>query len=149
MTGREGGSGPSPDGAAGEAAARGGNGAAWWAGLAPVPFTAPPSPDRFGEWWRFRWSCRRLDKLARVLARQGWGTAKRYGQSPPALHVFAPDAPMVGDTVTVIRGDHSWWFRSSTGGWLGPCSEAWRAAESLTALLGLWGISVRTSRRRS
>ncbi|MDL4773622.1 hypothetical protein [Actinomadura xylanilytica] len=97
----------------------------------------------FAERWRFRWACRRLDKLARDLGLLGWGTERRYEQMPPVLHVFAPDAPIVGDSVTVVRGALYWWYLSSTGAWLGPCSESWRAADSATALLAMWGIEPR------
>lgn len=108
----------------------------------------PPSSGEFARWmgrqrWLLRWSCRRLDRLARELRRNGWATEQRYepGHVPPVLHVFAENAPAVGDSVTVVRGPVVWWYRSSTGAWLGPCMEPWRAAESVTALLGMWGIS--------
>jgi hypothetical protein len=102
---------------------------------------APSSPDRFAARWRHRRSCRRLDRLAEELGRKGWDTLRRYEQSPPALRVYRQNLVGIGESVTVVRGTVIWWYRSSSGAWLGPCIEPWRAVESVTALLGLWGIT--------
>lgn len=132
---------PSPDGAARQGAAPEGRETARSVGIPPSRPAALSSPERFVVQWRLRWACRRLDRLARELSRQGWATEQRYGQSPPVLHVFPKDAPLVGDSVLVVRGPVWWWYRSSTGAWLGPCAEPWRAAESVTALLAMWGVT--------
>lgn len=124
------------------------NGAVRPVSVPPGTPAVPPSLLSFGEEWRWRWACRRLDRLARELHRGGWSTRRRYGHVPPVLHVFAADSPSVGDSVTVVRGPVLWWFRSSAGAWLGPCWEPWRAAESVTALLGMWGITPGRGRRR-
>ncbi|MFC5754986.1 hypothetical protein [Actinomadura rugatobispora] len=105
--------------------------------ISPDASAAPSFTDR----WKRRWACRRLDRLARELRRQGWATERRYGQEPPVLHVFSKNAPVVGDSILVVRGPGLWWFQSSTGAWLGQCTQPWRAADSVTALLGVWGIT--------
>lgn len=101
----------------------------------------PSSPDGLAPRWRHRRSCRRLDLLAEGLERKGWDVLRRYEQSPPTLHVYRRSVVGVGESVTVVRGAVIWWYRSSTGAWLGPCAEPWRAVESVTALLGVWGIT--------
>jgi hypothetical protein len=129
---------PSPDGAASREAAPWGDEKA--ARSVDIPPDAPAAPS-FGDRWKRRWACRRLDRLARELRRHGWATEQRYEQDPPVLHVFAERAPVVGDSIVVVRDARFWWFQSSTGAWLGQCTQPWRAAESVTALLGMWGIT--------
>ncbi|GAA2441041.1 hypothetical protein GCM10010191_66430 [Actinomadura vinacea] len=112
------------------------------------------SPDAsaalsFADQWKRRWACRRLDRLARELRRQGWATERRYGQNPPVLHVFPKSAPLVGDSISVVREPKLWWFRSSTGAWLGQCTQPWRAADSITMLMAMWGITPRGRRGAS
>ena len=116
---------------------RGDEKAARSVGNPPDPSAAPS----FVERWKRRWACRRLDRLARELRRYGWATRKRYEQDPPTLRVFPEEAPSVGDSIVVIRGPGLWWFQSSTGAWLGQCTQPWRAAETATELLRLWGIN--------
>ena len=132
---------PSPGGAdMGGSASLGDEKAARSVGIPPGTSAAPSSSFSFR--WMLRWSCRRLDRLARELRREGWWTVARYNQDPPVLHVVPPDAPKVGDSIMVVKGPVFWWYQSSTGAWLGPCYEPWRAAESVTALMRMWGLTV-------
>lgn len=132
--------GSSPEGAAGRAAPAGGEGKAARPAGVPPASSAAPSSESFRERWRTRWACRRLDRLARDLGRIGWVSAPRYSNSPPELLVRASLTSSIGDTVSVVRGERLWWYRSSTGAWLGPCYAPSRAAETLGELLRSWGI---------
>jgi hypothetical protein len=109
-------------------------------GVPPGTSAALPSPDSFAQRWLNRWACRRLDRLGRELRRLGWATDLRAEVTPPLLRVFPPGDRSVGDSVKVVRGQFFWWFQSSTGAWLGPCTEPWRAADSVAAQFRMWGV---------
>ncbi|WP_433228975.1 hypothetical protein [Actinomadura formosensis] len=81
---------------------------------------------------------RRLNRLARALRRHGWRAQRRYTGPRPVLRVFFPDAPCLGDSVTVTAGDGGWWYRSSTGELLAPCSDVDLAVSLVTTSLGRW-----------
>ncbi|MFA1544525.1 hypothetical protein [Actinomadura monticuli] len=66
-----------------------------------------------------------LNRLARALRRRGWTVDRRYAETRPMLRVFFPDAPCLGDTVTIAAGDGGWWYRSITG-------NCWRPARIWT-----------------
>lgn len=99
-----------------------------------------PLPGWSSSWWRAWWTRRRLDRLARELRREGWTTARRYGQTPLTLRVFSESVPCLGESITVVRrrGSAVSWYRSSTGALLAPCSQVEAAAHEITALLTPW-----------
>ncbi|WP_152563814.1 hypothetical protein [Actinomadura welshii] len=88
---------------------------------------------------------RRLDRLARALRRHGWTVDRRYLETLPMLRVFFPDAPCLGDSITVVSGDGGWWYRSSTGELLAPCSDLDLAVSQLSTLLERWVSAARLS----
>jgi hypothetical protein len=108
--------------------------------VSPGASTALFLPGWSSSWWRRRWTRRRLDRLARELRREGWTTARRYGQTPLTLRVFSASAPCLGESITVVRprGAVVWWYRSSTGALLAPSSQVKTAAVETTALLTPW-----------
>ncbi|GAA2091821.1 hypothetical protein [Actinomadura alba] len=110
-----------------------------------VPPSAPVAPP-----WAARWRMRRhLDRLARELRRAGWSSLTRYEESPPSLRVFAARVPCVGETVTVVAGPgKAWWFRSSLGHRIAPCSDVVGAAWEIAVLLTPWVAAALTPRRR-
>ncbi|MGI5163221.1 hypothetical protein ACQEU3_02570 [Spirillospora sp. CA-253888] len=94
------------------------------------------------------WTRRRLDRLARAVRCMGWVAEPRYGDVPPMLRVYAADVPCIGDSVVAVRGvDAVWWFRSSTGTLLAPCTHPALAAIRMDALLTPWVAAARASPR--
>ncbi|WP_024934134.1 hypothetical protein [Actinomadura welshii] len=87
---------------------------------------------------------RRLNRLARALRRDGWTVERRYAETLPTLRVFFAGAPCLGDSVTVVSGDGGWWYRSSTGELLAPCSRVDLAVSQISTLLERW-VSVARS----
>ncbi|WP_207924071.1 hypothetical protein, partial [Actinomadura bangladeshensis] len=81
---------------------------------------------------------RLLNRLARALRRQGWTVDRRYFETPPMLRVFFPGAPCLGDSVTIAAGDGGWWYRSSTGELLAPCSDMELAVSRVMTALDRW-----------
>lgn len=88
-----------------------------------------------------------LNRLRRVLRRRGWTAERRYDESLPMLRVYSVGAPCVGDSITVVRGDGGWWYRSSTGELLAPCSRVGVAAWRVSALLLPWVSAARSSKK--
>ncbi|MBC6460880.1 hypothetical protein [Actinomadura sp. HBU206391] len=100
-----------------------------------IPPSAPDVPPRAVRWRAYRY----LDRLARELGRAGWSSVARYEESPPSLRVFAAPVPCVGETVTVVAGPGKvWWFRSSLGHRIAPCSDVAGAAWEIAVLLTPW-----------
>ncbi len=122
---------PSPDGAAPAlgGAALGEAEAARRVLIPPDALAALPRP------LTARWL---LNRLARALRRHGWTVDRRYAETRPMLRVFFPDAPCLGESVTVAAGDGGWWYRSSTGELLAPCSDMDRAVSQVTTALERW-----------
>jgi hypothetical protein len=83
--------------------------------------------------------------LARALRRQGWTVDRRYLETLPMLRVFFPGAPCLGDSITVVGGDGGWWYRSSTGELLAPCSRVDLAVSRISTLLERWVSVARSS----
>ncbi|GAA1551452.1 hypothetical protein GCM10009678_37940 [Actinomadura kijaniata] len=90
---------------------------------------------------------RHLNRLARALRRRGWRVERRFGTHPPLLHVYASEAPSVGESVLVADGPTAPWFRSSTGAYLAPCSDPARAIEAVTDQLTPWVAAALTPAR--
>ncbi|MBO2449162.1 hypothetical protein J4573_18810 [Actinomadura barringtoniae] len=88
-----------------------------------------------------------LNRLGRVLRRDGWCTERRYGQNPPLLRIYSEHLTWLGESVMVVRGPSQRVFISSTGSWLAPCSDGERAAEELSALLEPWVSAALAARR--
>ncbi|MFI6514040.1 hypothetical protein ACIBF1_00600 [Spirillospora sp. NPDC050679] len=68
-------------------------------------------------------------------------TERRDFETPVLLRVYPPAAPVVGDSICVVRDMAGWGYQSSTGKWLGLCSEPDVAADMVTgqfACFGLW-----------
>ncbi|CNF01253.1 Uncharacterised protein [Mycobacterium tuberculosis] len=120
---------PSPDGVAIGAAPLEGVEAARSVLIPPDALAVSPRP------WRSRLL---LDRLRRPLRREGWVAERRYDGSLVMLRVYSSAVPCIGDSITVVRGDGGWWFRSSTGDLLAPCSHVDLAASEVSALLGPW-----------
>lgn len=97
----------------------------------PSATLAPSSWDR----WRAR---RRLDALRRALHREGWATRRRYEDCPPLLQVYVEQAAHIGESVTVVRELHGWWFMACSGPYLAPCTDVEKAAGELAAWLTPW-----------
>ncbi|MCP9968465.1 hypothetical protein LUX57_27635 [Actinomadura madurae] len=81
---------------------------------------------------------RRLDRLARALRRRGWTVERRYAEPLPVLRMRFAEVAGLGESVTVVGGDGGWWYRSSTGELLAPCSDVERAALRVTTSLDRW-----------
>lgn len=81
---------------------------------------------------------RHLNRLARTLRRRGWTVDHRYAETRPILRVFFPDAPCLGDSITVAAGNGGWWYRSSTGELLAPCADIDLAVSRVTTALDRW-----------
>jgi hypothetical protein len=81
-----------------------------------------------------------LDSLAYELIRTGWAALPRYSAPQPALHVFAPAVPSVGESISVAPapGTEEHWYRSSTGSLLAPCTQPRDAARAVIAVLSPW-----------
>ena len=120
----------SPDGAAlGRGAAPGEAEAARRVLAPPDALAAPPRPLV---------ARRRLDRLRRALRREGWRTERKYGDVLIRLRVYAPGTLCIGESVTVVSVGGVWWYRSSTGVLLAPCSRVDLAVERVSALLMPW-----------
>ncbi len=91
---------------------------------------------------------RLLNRLARALRRRGWTVERRYAETLPMLRMHFPEVTGLGESVTVVGGDGGWWYRSSTGELLAPCSDvdlaALRVATSLDRWIAAAGSSWRT-----
>lgn len=120
---------PSPDGVATGAAPLEGAEAARSVLVPPDALAVSPRP------WRSRLL---LERLRRALRREGWVAQRRYGGSLVMLRVYSSAVPCIGDSITVVRGDGGWWFRSSTGDLLAPCSHVGLAVSEVSALLRPW-----------
>ncbi|WP_149260472.1 hypothetical protein [Actinomadura sp. K4S16] len=72
---------------------------------------------------------------------------RRYAKTLPMLRVHFPDVAGVGESVTVVRGDGRWWFRSSTGVLLAPCSDVGLAVSRVAVSLDEWVAAARSLRR--
>ncbi|WP_242883399.1 hypothetical protein [Actinomadura litoris] len=82
-----------------------------------VPSEVPPVLPR-------AWTARRLlNRLARALHQLGWRVERRDAKSVPILRVYFPKLAGLGDSVTVVREDGEWWYRSSTGELLASCTD--------------------------
>lgn len=79
-----------------------------------------------------------LERLRRALCREGWVAQRRYSGALVMLRVYSSAVPCIGDSITVVRGDGGWWFRSSTGDLLAPCSHVDLAAAEVSASLRPW-----------
>ncbi|WP_412516229.1 hypothetical protein K8Z49_35270 [Actinomadura madurae] len=104
--------------------------------IPPDALVASPRPHRA------RWL---LNRLARALRRQGCTVDRRYFETRPMLRVFFPAMPCLGDSITVVGGSGGWWYRSSTGELLAPCSRADLAAGRVSASLAWWVLAARSS----
>jgi hypothetical protein len=96
--------------------------------------------------WDVLTARRQLNRLGRVMRRNGWCTERRYGQNPPILRIYSEQLTWLGESVMVVRGPSQWVYVSSTGSWLAPCSDGERAAEELSALLAPWVSAALTER---
>ncbi|WP_143118621.1 hypothetical protein [Actinomadura madurae] len=97
--------------------------------IPPDALAAPPRP----------FTARRLlNRLARALRRRGWTVERRYTETLPMLRMRFAEVASLGESVTVVGGDGGWWYRSSTGELLAPCSDVDRAALRVTTSLDRW-----------
>ncbi|GAA2608615.1 hypothetical protein GCM10010411_48550 [Actinomadura fulvescens] len=103
--------------------------------MARVVYVPAAPPLSAWETWRLR---RRLDALRRALHREGWATKRRYDDVPRLLQVYAEQAPHIGESVTVVRELHGWWYVTSSGVHLAPCTNVEEAAGELAAWLAPW-----------
>ncbi|SFP73837.1 hypothetical protein SAMN04489713_11710 [Actinomadura madurae] len=104
----------------------------------PDVLAAPPRPPT---------ARRLLNRLGRALRRQGWTVDRRYAETLPMLRVHFPDAPCLGDSITIVGRDDGWWYRSSTGELLAPCSRVDLAVSQISTLLERWVAVARSSWR--
>ncbi|MFF4242803.1 hypothetical protein ACFYYL_43680 [Actinomadura geliboluensis] len=81
---------------------------------------------------------RHLNRLARTLRRRAWTVDRRYAETRPILRVHFPDFGGLGESVTVVGGDGGWWYRSSTGELLAPCSDVDLAVLRVMMSLDRW-----------
>ena len=81
---------------------------------------------------------RRLNRLARALRRRGWRVDRRYAETRPILRVHFPNVCGLGESVTVVGGQGGWWYRSSTGELLAPCSDVDLAVLRVMTSLDRW-----------
>ncbi|MFB4311956.1 hypothetical protein [Actinomadura sp. GTD37] len=81
---------------------------------------------------------RQLNRLARALERRGWRVDRRYAETRPLLLVHFPGVTGLGDSVIVAAGDGGWWYRSSTGELLAPCSNTELAVSRVMTALDRW-----------
>lgn len=89
-----------------------------------------------------------LDRLAAALNEAGWATRRRYGQIPVLIHVFHPEVPVLGDSISVEPSFGTVpWFKSSTGELLAPCDDLPLAVEQIAKLLGPYVKAARTRQR--
>jgi hypothetical protein len=124
---------PSPDGAATGAVPKEGAEAARSVLIPPDALAVSPRP------WLSRLL---LYRLGQALRRRGWMAHRRYGEPLVMLRVYSSAVPCLGESITVVRGDGGWWFRSSTGVLLAPCSRVDLAASEVSALLQPWVAAV-------
>ena len=89
----------------------------------------------------------RLNRLRRVLRREGWEAERRFDETLPLLRVYAPGLSCFGDSVAVVGVDGEWWYRSSTGDLLAPCARVDLAVSGVAALLVPWVSAAASSRR--
>ncbi|MGP4026142.1 hypothetical protein [Actinomadura sp. 3N407] len=90
---------------------------------------------------------RLLNRLRRALRREGWRTERRYDYAVPLLRVYSPGTSCIGDSVAVVGVGGEWWYRSSTGELLAPCSRVDLAVSGVSALLMPWVSAAASSRR--
>lgn len=117
---------PSPDGAA---SAQGAPGVAGVARRVPIPphaLAALPRPFT---------ARRHLNRLRRALRREGRRTERRYGGALPTLRVYCPGTSCLAESVTVVGIDGEWWYRTSLGKPLAPCSRVDLAVSEVSTLL--------------
>lgn len=81
---------------------------------------------------------RLLNRLARELRRHGWRVERRYAETLPMLRVHFPRVAGLGESITIARGDGGWWYRSSTGALLAPCSDLELAVSRVMTSLDEW-----------
>ncbi|WP_433465934.1 hypothetical protein [Spirillospora sp. CA-128828] len=105
----------------------------------------PIPPDALAALPRPLTARRLLNRLARALRRQGWTVDRRYSETLPILRVFFPGAPCLGESITITAGDGGWWYRSSTGELLAPCSDLDLAVSRVTTVLRRWVSAMRSS----
>jgi hypothetical protein len=79
-----------------------------------------------------------LNRLGRALRRRGWRVEHRYAETLPLLRVHFPEVAGLGESVTVTGGDGGWWYRSSTGELLAPCSDTDLAVLRVMTSLDRW-----------
>ncbi|TDC57921.1 hypothetical protein E1281_03160 [Actinomadura sp. KC345] len=79
-----------------------------------------------------------MNRLARRLRRLGWRVERRYGDAVPMLRVHFPGLPSLGESIMVAAGAGGWWYRSSTGELLAPCSQVDMAVSLITSSLERW-----------
>ncbi|WP_433227825.1 hypothetical protein [Actinomadura formosensis] len=80
-----------------------------------------------------------LNRLGRALRRRGWRVEHRYAETLPLLRVHFPEVAGLGESVTVTgSGGGGWWYRSSTGELLAPCSDMDLAALRVMTSLDRW-----------
>ncbi len=128
---------PSSDGAAFDLRA------AWEAEAARRVLLPPGVPAVLPRPWLAR---RQLNRLARVLRRRGWRVERRYAETLPMLRVYFPGVAGLGESVTVVRGDGGWWFRSSRGVLLAPCWDVGLGASRVASSLDEWVAAARSLR---
>jgi hypothetical protein len=63
---------------------------------------------------------------------------RRYAETRPILRVHFPDFGGLGESVTVVGGHGGWWYRSSTGELLAPCSDVDLAVLGVMMSLDRW-----------
>lgn len=120
----------SPDGAASrDGAASGRAEVARWVRNPPRARAALPRPLT---------ARRLLNRLGRRLRRRGWSVERRYDEALPMLRVYFPGAWCLGESVRVVAGDGGWWYRSSTGELLAPCSQVDLAVSLIASSLERW-----------
>jgi hypothetical protein len=103
-------------------------------GIPPDAPTALPLPTYSGR-WRARWH---LTRLALVIRRDGWTTQLRTETPRTLLRVYSEQAPAIGESISVAWGNGAWWYQSSTGLWLTPCTRVYLTADKLNILLTPW-----------
>ncbi|WP_121433071.1 hypothetical protein [Actinomadura pelletieri] len=54
------------------------------------------------------------------------------------LRVYFPRARCLGESVLVVAGDGGWWYRSSTGELLAPCSQVDLTVSLIVSSLERW-----------